>query len=435
MDDKALDVRDVGEQAEDLEVVNKGMGFLYAALNLKGKDGRAAVGEILFIQRMIGVVRQAGVVDLGHFGMTRQPFDNLFGVLNMAIKAQRERLNPLEQQEGVERADAGTGITQQDGPHIGGKSRRAGRLHKADAVVAGVGRGDGRIVARSRPVKGSAVHDDAAQRGSVAADELGGRVNNDVRAVLNGADEVGRAEGIVHHERQAVAVSNLGDGIQIGNVRVGVAERFQIDCTGFRTDGPLHLGKVMGIHEGCGDAERGQRMLKQVVGAAIDGLLCHDMAAVLRERLNRIADGRRTGSDCQRGHAALKSRKALFKHILGGVGQTAVNVACIRQAEACRRVGGIVKHIGTGLVDGHGACTGRGIGFFLANVELKRFKMQFIFRHCHSLTFHCIVPVRRFPAAGYKNPGGISKNAPGHGLQQTEGHIRSANSAELPPEC
>ena len=73
------------------------------------------------------------------------------------------------------------------------------------------------------PVELAGIDDDAAQGGAVAADELGGRVDNDVRAVLNGADQVRGAEGVVDDQRQAVLVGNLGNGVNVGNVGVGVA--------------------------------------------------------------------------------------------------------------------------------------------------------------------------------------------------------------------
>ena len=40
----------------------------------------------------------------------------------------------------------------------------------------------------------------------MAADELGGGMNNDICAVLNGTDQVWGAEGIIDDQRQAVLV-------------------------------------------------------------------------------------------------------------------------------------------------------------------------------------------------------------------------------------
>ena len=50
VDDKALPIRLVGQQRENLQVVDEGKGLLAAALDVKGKDGCAAVGEILLVR-------------------------------------------------------------------------------------------------------------------------------------------------------------------------------------------------------------------------------------------------------------------------------------------------------------------------------------------------------------------------------------------------
>ena len=67
-------------------------------------------------------------------------------------------------------------------------------------------------------------------------------MHHDVRAVLNGADEIGRAEGVVDHERQAMPVSNFGDGVDVRDIGVGVAQRLKVDGFGVGSDGGLDLG-------------------------------------------------------------------------------------------------------------------------------------------------------------------------------------------------
>ena len=109
------------------------------------------------------------------------------------------------------------------------------------------------------------------------------------------------------------------------------------------------------------------------------------MAAVLGQGLDGVADSGSTGSNSQASHAAFQGSDALFQYILGGVGQTAVNVAGIGQAKTGSCVGRVVKYVRSGLIDGNGAGAGSRIGLFLANMELKRFKMQFVLRHCNSL--------------------------------------------------
>ena len=46
----------------------------------------------------------------------------------------------------------------------------------------------------------------------MAADELGGRMDNDVGTMLDRADQVGRAEGVVDDKRNAVLVGDSGNG-------------------------------------------------------------------------------------------------------------------------------------------------------------------------------------------------------------------------------
>ena len=215
----------------------------------------------------------------------------------------------------------------------------------------------------------------------MAADELGGGVNNNVSAVLNGADQVRGAEGVVDDQGQAVLVGNLGNGVNVGNVRVGVTQGLQVDGAGVLLDGVLDLGQVMGVDKGGGHAESGQGVLQQVGGAAVDGFLGNDVTAVLGQGLDGVVDGGSAGSNGQSGNTALQSRDALLEHILGGVGQTAVNVAGVLQVEAVSGVLGVMEHVGSGLVNRHGAGIGDGVSLLLANMQLQGLKMVFTLAH------------------------------------------------------
>ena len=82
---------------------------------------------------MIRVIRQGGVVDLLHLRVVCQKLDHLLGVLHMALDAQAQGLGALQQQEGVERRNGGTGITQQDRTDVGDKSCGACCIGKGNA--------------------------------------------------------------------------------------------------------------------------------------------------------------------------------------------------------------------------------------------------------------------------------------------------------------
>ena len=236
-------------------------------------------------------------------------------------------------------------------------------------------------------------------------------MDNDVGTMLDRADQVGRAEGVVDDKRNAVLVGDSGNGVNVGDVGVGVAKRFNIDSAGVVLNGSLDLGQIMGVDKGRLHTERGQRVGQQVGGAAVDGFLRHNVPAVLGQCLKGVVDGSGAGGNGQRGNAALQSRDALFKNILGGVGQAAVDVALGPQGKAVSGILGIGEHIGSGLVDGHRTGIGDGIGLLLADVQLKGLKMQFTLAHDKILisVFFCFFCKRK--------AGGRFGTTPGQNMQ------------------
>ena len=308
----------------------------------------------------------------------------------------------MQQQEGVEGGEGRAGVPQQDGPDVGDEGGGAYGIREGHAVIAGVGVGNVGKLAAGLPVKFAGIHDDAAQGGAVTADELGGGVNHNVGAVLDGPDQVGGAEGVVDDQGQTVLVGDGGDGVNVGNIGVGIAQGLQIDGLGVGLDSGFYLAKVVGVDESGGHAERRQGMGQQIVAAAVDGLLSHDVIACLGQGLNGVADGSRAGGGGQSCYAAFQCRDALFQHILCRVGEPTIDVASVRQTKPSGGVGGVSKDVGSGLVNGHRSGIGGGIGVFLTNVELQRFK--FIVRH-RSYLFHLIFRAERKKSGKTYTPG------------------------------
>ena len=79
-------------------------------------------------------------------------------------------------------------------------------------MIAGVRLRDRRKFAAGLPVELARVDDDAAEGRAVSADKLGGGMEHDVRAVLDGPDQIGRAEGVVDGEGNAVPVGDACKG-------------------------------------------------------------------------------------------------------------------------------------------------------------------------------------------------------------------------------
>ena len=70
------------------------------------------------------------------------------------------------------------------------------------------------------------------------------------------------------------------------------------------------------------------------------------MVAASRQVQDGISDGSGSRSHGQGADTTFQGGDSLFKHILGGIGQTAVDVSGIRQSESGRSMGGIVENIG-----------------------------------------------------------------------------------------
>ena len=369
--DERLDVGHVGEQREHLQVIDELPGSLLATLDLESEDRGAATGEVLLVQLMVGVLGQARVINLGHMRVAHEEADDLLGVLDMAIDAQRQGFGALKQNPGVKRADACALVTQQDGTDIGREGGRTGSLGKRDAMVGGVGLGDLCILAARLPVKVAAVDDHAAQRGAVAADKLGRRMNDNVGTVLQRTEQIRGAKGVIDDDRKAMLLGDLGDGVDVGDIGVGIAKRLEVDDRGVVLDGTLDLSQVVRIDKGSLDAKLGERVLQQVIGAAIDGLLGNHVVAGLGEGLQSVGDGGSTRSDSETSHATLERGDAILKDALSGVGQTAVDVTGVGKTKAVSGVLGVTEHIARGLVDRHSAGVGCGVGALLANMKLQ----------------------------------------------------------------
>lgn len=97
VDHQALDIRHISQQGEYLQMINEPKRFRLTTLDFKGKDRRTAAREIFFIQGMVGMIRQRGMVYMFHQRMAFQIVHHLFRVLSMALQPQGQCLHPLKQ--------------------------------------------------------------------------------------------------------------------------------------------------------------------------------------------------------------------------------------------------------------------------------------------------------------------------------------------------
>ncbi len=115
---------------------------------------------------------------------------------------------------------------------------------------------------------------------------------------------------------------------------------------------------IVRIHERRVDPQPAEADVELRVGAAVQVLGCDDLVARSeqagdRDELRGLAARYR-----QRSHAAFERGHAFFKHGRGGVHDARVDVPEALQVEQIRRVLGVFKDVGGGLIDRHRARAG-----------------------------------------------------------------------------
>ena len=239
MNYQGLHIRHIGKERENLQTINKLEGLLLTALNLKCEDRAAAIRKILLIESMIRMLWQTWMINLGYLWILYQIINNLLGVFRVTLQAKGQGLSALQQQEGRKRRNSRTLITEQNSTNVDSKCSLAGSLSELYAVVARICLGNPRILATLCPVKVTAVHDNTAQSSTMTTNKLGCRMNNYICTMLNRTDKVWRAEGVINYQRQPMLVSQLGNGINIRNIGVWIAQGLNVDGLGIILNSPF----------------------------------------------------------------------------------------------------------------------------------------------------------------------------------------------------
>ena len=196
----------------------------------------------------------------------------------------------------------------------------------------------------------------------MTAQELGDRVNDDVRAVLDGADQVGGGQGCVHDQGDARLVCDLCEAFQVGNLTGGVRHDLGVDRLGVLGQCRLVVGGVGAGHEGGLNAEAAQGHVQLGDGAAVQLGRCHNVVALLAQSREGDELGSHAGGGRYRTDTAFEGGDALLQRSDGGVGQARVDVSVLLQGEEVRGVVSVFEDEGGSLVDGDRAGTVFSVG-------------------------------------------------------------------------
>ena len=210
------------------------------------------------------------------------------------------------------------------------------------------------------PIKGPAVEDDAADRGAVSADVLGGRVDHDRRPMVERpADD--RRGGVVDDQRNAQVLAQCGHLGDRKDRQFRVGQGFGIEGAGFVIHRPPEIIRIGGVDKADFDALLTQCVGEEIPGAAIEVGRADDVVTGLGDVLNGQGRGGLPGRHRQTGGPAFQGRQALFENIAGRVHDPAVDVAQFLERKKICRLLGVLELKAGGLMDRHRNRTGGGI--------------------------------------------------------------------------
>ena len=179
--------------------------------------------------------------------------------------------------------------------------------------------------------------------------------------------------------------------LDIHHVQLRVAQRLSVDGARILSDRRRNPVEVVRVHKLHLDAQPRQRVVEEVVRAAIERSRGHYLVTGRGQRRRDQRLRSLAGGCGQPGHSTLQRRHALLKHVGGGVHDAGVDVAELLQRKEPPRVIRVLEGIRGGLVDRHGARSRGWVGR-LAGVNGKSGKVLLRFGHrdlLRVLAFDC----------------------------------------------
>ena len=170
-------------------------------------------------------------------------------------------------------------------------------------------------------------HRHAGGHVAMPADVLGRRMHHHVRAQRQRPLQVGRAIGVVDHHQRAGGLRAGGDLGDVDQPHVRVGRRLEVHQLGPARHRRVHCGQVGHVDVGHAHAEFADAVVQEGVGAAVHGLVDHDLVARPQQRPQGGGDRAHAGAERHGGRAALQFGHARFQQRQRRVGDAGVHVA------------------------------------------------------------------------------------------------------------
>ena len=132
-------------------------------------------------------------------------------------------------------------------------------------MIGGLGLGQGRKTVALRPVEAAGLDDDAAQRMAMAAQELRGRMADNVGAPGEGFAEIGGGQGVVDDQRNTRLMGDRRHPLEIDDDAAGIGEVLDKDRLRARGERLAEILRVSRVDKMALPAElfEGQPELRQ----------------------------------------------------------------------------------------------------------------------------------------------------------------------------
>ena len=254
------------------------------ALNTKGQHAARPFWQIFLGNLVIRMAFQAWIIHPFHRFMSGQEIRHNTGIGDMLLHTQGQGFDPLQQIERAGRAQHRAKVPQPFRPGTGNKASRAIFFRKDNAMIGGVRLGQGREFLRlGEPIEAPGINQGTPHRNTMPPQPFRCRMHNDIRTMINGATQIGRVECAIDHQRQAMAMGDIGHGLNIQNFQVGIAQNFCKNQPGFRPDRGFKFFRLARIDKGRGNPEPGQRVQEHVDRSAIQRFRCNDVPALTHQ--------------------------------------------------------------------------------------------------------------------------------------------------------
>jgi len=173
----------------------------------------------------------------------------------VSTHSQRQGFKPLQNLERCHGCHAGPEVANAFSAGAGDKRLGAKFVSEHQIVKTGIGFGERRKLAAGVPVERTAINDYAAYNDAVSAQEFGGAVNNNIRAMFDGTAQIGRAEGGVDQQGQSGVVGHTGDPGNVEYLKTGIAKHLAKQQPSAFSNGGRKRSRVSGVDKGRGDTK------------------------------------------------------------------------------------------------------------------------------------------------------------------------------------